>query len=147
MNFKRLTAHVTAIAIGCASTAILADANYTQRAKEQAERAAAAAAIAAEQVEAARVATPEVPSQGAETNLAPADNNPKAQTSTSSRSSTPAQTAQTEPLKTVPVFRTFSIAGLHFLDSMAFLNMSLAQLSKDLRLAANVEYKILDQLS
>ena len=98
MNFKRLTAHVTAIAIGCASTAILADANYTQRAKEQAERAAAAAAIAAEQVEAARVATPEVPSQGAETNLAPADNNPKAQTSTSSRSSTPAQTAQTETL-------------------------------------------------
>ena len=100
MNFKRLTAQVTAIAIGCASTAIFADANYTQRAKEQAERAAAAAAIAAEQVEAARVATPEVPSQGAETNLAPADNNPKAQTSTSSRSSTPAQTAQTEPLKT-----------------------------------------------
>ena len=100
MNFKRLTAHVTAIAIGCASTAIFADANYTQRAKEQAERAAAAAAIAAEQVEAARVATPEVPSQGAETNLAPADNNPRAQTSTSSRSSTPAQTAQTEPLKT-----------------------------------------------
>ena len=45
MNFKRLTAHVTAIAIGCASTAIFADANYTQRAKEQAERAAAAAAI------------------------------------------------------------------------------------------------------
>jgi hypothetical protein len=100
MNFKRLTAQVTAIAIGCASTAIFADANYTQRAKEQAERAAAAAAIAAEQVEAARVATPEAPSQGAETNLAPADNNPKAQTSTSSRSSAPAQTAQAETVKT-----------------------------------------------
>ncbi len=100
MNFKRLTAQVTAIAIGCASTAIFADANYTQRAKEQAERAAAAAAIAAEQVEAARVATPEAPSQGAETNLAPADNNPKAQTSTSSRSSEPAQTAQAETVKT-----------------------------------------------
>ena len=100
MNFKRLTAQVTAIAIGCASTAIFADANYTQRAKEQAERAAAAAAIAAEQVEAARVASPEAPSQGAETNLAPADNNPKAQTSTSSRSSAPAQTAQAETVKT-----------------------------------------------
>ena len=46
MYLKRLTAQVTAIAIGCASTAIYADANYTQRAKEQAERAAAAAAIA-----------------------------------------------------------------------------------------------------
>ena len=45
MYLKRLTAQVTAIAIGCASTAVYADANYTQRAKEQAERAAAAAAI------------------------------------------------------------------------------------------------------
>jgi hypothetical protein len=65
MYLKRLTAQVTAIAIGCASTAIYADANYTQRAKEQAERAAAAAAIAADQVEAARVAEPATSSQRA----------------------------------------------------------------------------------
>jgi hypothetical protein len=100
MYLKRLTAQVTAIAIGCASTAIYADANYTQRAKEQAERAAAAAAIAADQVEAARVAEPATSSQGAETNVAPAGNNPSAQTSTSTRSSTPAQTAQTDSVRT-----------------------------------------------
>jgi hypothetical protein len=100
MYLKRLTAQVTAIAIGCASTAIYADANYTQRAKEQAERAAAAAAIAADQVEAARVAEPATSSQGAETNVAPAGNNPSAQTSTSARSSTPAQTAQTDSVRT-----------------------------------------------
>jgi hypothetical protein len=105
MYLKRLMAQVTAIAIACASTAIYADANYTQRAKEQAERAAAAAAIAADQVEAARVAEPAVAepataSQGAETNVAPAGNNPSAQTSTSSRSSEPEQTAQTDSVKT-----------------------------------------------
>ena len=100
MYLKRLTAQVTAIAIGCASTAIYADANYTQRAKEQAERAAAAAAIAADQVEAARVAEPATSSQGAETNVAPAGNNPSAQTSTSARSSTPAQTAQADSVRT-----------------------------------------------
>jgi hypothetical protein len=100
MYLKRLTAQVTAIAIGCASSAIYADANYTQRAKEQAERAAAAAAIAADQVEAARVAEPATASQGAETNVAPAGNNPSAQTSTSARSSTPAQTAQTDSVRT-----------------------------------------------
>jgi hypothetical protein len=100
MYLKRLTAQVTAIAIGFASTAIYADANYTQRAKEQAERAAAAAAIAADQVEAARVAEPATSSQGAETNVAPAGNNPSAQTSTSARSSTPAQTAQTDSVRT-----------------------------------------------
>ena len=91
MYLKRLTAQVTAIAIGCGSTAIYADANYTQRAKEQAERAAAAAAIAADQVEAARVAEPKIvepkiaepgtSTQGAETNVAPAGN--AAETSTS----------------------------------------------------------------
>ncbi len=100
MYLKRLTAQVTAIAIGCASSAIYADANYTQRAKEQAERAAAAAAIAADQVEAARVAEPATSSQGAETNVAPAGNNPSAQTSTSTRSSTSEQTAQTDGVKT-----------------------------------------------
>jgi hypothetical protein len=100
MYLKRLMAQVTAIAIACASTAIYADANYTQRAKEQAERAAAAAAIAADQVEAARVAEPATASQGAETNVAPAGNNPSAQTSTSSRSSEPEQTAQTDSVRT-----------------------------------------------
>jgi hypothetical protein len=100
MYLKRLTAQVTAIAIGCASTAIYADANYSQRAKEQAERAAAAAAIAADQVEAARVAEPATSSQGAETSVAPAGNNQSAQTSTSARSSTPAQTAQTDSVRT-----------------------------------------------
>ena len=100
MNLKRLAAQLTALAIGCASMAIHADANYTQRAKEQAERAAAAAAIAAEQVEAARVAEPATSSQGAETSRAPAGNNPSAQTSTSSRPSNPAQTAQTGTVKT-----------------------------------------------
>ena len=102
MNLKRLAAQLTALAIGCASMAIHADANYTQRAKEQAERAAAAAAIAAEQVEAARVAEPATSSQGAETSRAPAGNNPSAQTSTSSRPSNPAQTAQTGTVKTDP---------------------------------------------
>ena len=97
MYLKRLTAQVTAIAIGCASTAIYADANYTQRAKEQAERAAAAAAIAADQVEAARVAEPETSTQGAETNVAPAGN--AAQTSTSTRSSS-SETAQADGVKT-----------------------------------------------
>ena len=97
MYLKRLTAQVTAIAIGCASTAIYADANHTQRAKEQAERAAAAAAIAADQVEAARVAEPETSTQGAETNVAPAGN--AAQTSTSTRSSS-SETAQADGVKT-----------------------------------------------
>ena len=83
MYFKRLTAQATAIVITCASSVVYADANYSQRAKEQAERAAAAAAIAADQVEAARVAEPVTPSQGAETSVAPADNNPTAETSTS----------------------------------------------------------------
>ena len=100
MYLKRLTAQVTAIAIGCASTAIYADANYTQRAKEQAERAAAAAAIAADQVEAARVAEPETSTQGAETNVAPAGN--AAETSTSSTSSRlqASETAQANGVKT-----------------------------------------------
>ncbi len=100
MYLKRLTAQVTAIAIGCASTAIYADANYTQRAKEQAERAAAAAAIAADQVEAARVAEPETSTQGAETNVAPAGN--AAETSTSSTSSRlrASETAQADGVKT-----------------------------------------------
>ena len=48
MYFKRLTAQATAIAITCASSVVSADANYSHRAKEQAERAAAAAAIAAD---------------------------------------------------------------------------------------------------
>ena len=106
MYFKRLTAQATAIAITCASSVVYADANYSQRAKEQAERAAAAAAIAADQVEAARVAEPVTPSQGAETSVAPADNNPTAETSTSTRSSaTPGasqaqQTAQTDSVRT-----------------------------------------------
>ena len=58
MYLQRLAAQLIAIAIGCACTAVYADANYSQRAKEQAERAATAAAIAAEQVEAARAARP-----------------------------------------------------------------------------------------
>ena len=45
MYFKRLTAQATAIAITWASSVVYADANYSQRAKEQAERAAAAAAM------------------------------------------------------------------------------------------------------
>jgi hypothetical protein len=107
MYLKRLTAYVTAIAIGCASTAIYADANYSQRAKEQAERAAAAAAIAADQVEAARVAEPATAStsQGAETSVAPAGNDSSAQTSSSagskaSQTAQSNQTAQTESVKT-----------------------------------------------
>ena len=55
MYLKRLMAQFIVVALFCASTAIYADANYIQRAKEQAERAAAAAAIAATQVETARV--------------------------------------------------------------------------------------------
>ena len=44
-------------------------------------------------------------------------------------------------------FRTFTIGGLNFLDSMAFLPMSLNQLTKDLKLTPNFKYKILDQLN
>ena len=43
-------------------------------------------------------------------------------------------------------FKTFSIGGIHFLDSLAFLNMSLSQLAKDLKLVENYEYKILNAL-
>ena len=97
--------------IGCACTAVYADANYSQRAKEQAERAATAAAIAAEQVEAAarsgqaaaeaaqvieREKKESVVKQGAETNVAPAGNT--AQTSTSSKST--AATTQNESVRT-----------------------------------------------
>ncbi|MBU28653.1 MAG: hypothetical protein CMD54_00895 [Gammaproteobacteria bacterium] len=86
MYLQRLAAQLIAIAIGFACTAVYADANYSQRAKEQAERAATAAAIAAEQVEAARATKPAesaqvietektpVATQGAETNVAPAGN-------------------------------------------------------------------------
>ena len=100
MYLKRLTAQVTAIAIGCASTAIYADANYTQRAKEQAERAAAAAAIAADQVEAARVAEPETSTQGAETNVAPAGNSAETSTSSTSSRLQASETAQANGVKT-----------------------------------------------
>ena len=100
MYLKRLTAQVTAIAIGCASTAIYADANYTQRAKEQAERAAAAAAIAADQVEAARVAEPETSTQGAETNVAPAGNSAATSTSSTSSRLQASETAQANGVKT-----------------------------------------------
>ena len=44
-------------------------------------------------------------------------------------------------------FRTFTVAGLNFLDSMAYLPMSLNQLTKDLKLTPNFKYKILDQLN
>tara|TARA_Y100000991_G_scaffold212501_1_gene196732 strand:+ start:1880 stop:3136 length:1257 start_codon:yes stop_codon:yes gene_type:complete len=109
MYLQRLAAQLIAIAIGCTCTAVYADANYSQRAKEQAERAATAAAIAAEQVEAARAANPTeasqvaeteqtpVAKQGAETNVAPAGNT--AQTSTSSRSTT-SSTAQNDSAQT-----------------------------------------------
>ena len=100
MYLKRLTAQVTAIAIGCASTAIYADANYTQRAKEQAERAAAAAAIAADQVEAARVAESETSTQGAETNVAPAGNSAETSTSSTSSRLQASETAQANGVKT-----------------------------------------------
>ena len=100
MYLKRLTAQVTAIAIGCASTAIYADANYTQRAKEQAERAATAAAIAADQVEAARVAEPETSTQGAETNVAPAGNSAETSTSSTSSRLQASETAQANGVKT-----------------------------------------------
>ena len=58
MYLQRLAAQLIAIVIGCACTAVYADANYSQRAKEQAERAATAAAIAAEQLQAARATDP-----------------------------------------------------------------------------------------
>ncbi len=44
-------------------------------------------------------------------------------------------------------FRTFSVWGLNFLDSMAYLPSSLAQLAKDLSLTPNIQYNILDQLN
>jgi hypothetical protein len=43
-------------------------------------------------------------------------------------------------------FKTFSVGGITFLDSLAFLNMSLAQLANDLKLTPNYDYKILDSL-
>ena len=58
MYLQRLAAQLIAIVIGCACTAVYADANYSQRAKEQAERAATAAAIAAEQLQATPTAQP-----------------------------------------------------------------------------------------
>jgi hypothetical protein len=108
MYLQRLAAQLIAILVGCACTAVYADANYSQRAKEQAERAATAAAIAAEQVEAARTAQAaeaaqvvekekaSVVKQGAETSVAPAGN--IAQTSTSSGATT--ATAQNESVRT-----------------------------------------------
>ncbi len=105
MYLKRLTAQWIVMLLVCASPVIYADANYTQRAKEQAERAAAAAAIAADSiVEEARVietkknpsdiATSEPNSNGAETNtsnpdgaetnIAPAGNSQKRSTANSS---------------------------------------------------------------
>ena len=108
MYLQRLAAQLIAIVVGCACTAVYADANYSQRAKEQAERAATAAAIAAEQVEAARTAQAaeaaqvvekekaSVVKQGAETSVAPAGNT--AQTSTSSGATT--ATAQNESVRT-----------------------------------------------
>ena len=73
MYLTRLMAQFIAVAFVCGSTAIYADANYMQRAKEQAERAAAAAAIAAAQVETARVTEAASNSDGAETNTSSSD--------------------------------------------------------------------------
>ena len=105
MYLKRLTAQWMVMMLVCASPVIYADANYTQRAKEQAERAAAAAAIAADNtVEEARVIEPKQNSgatnkiepnsngaetntsnpDGAETNVAPAGNSQKKLTNNSS---------------------------------------------------------------
>ncbi len=109
MYLQRLAAQLIAIAIGFVCTAVYADANYSQRAKEQAERAATAAAIAADQVEAARATKPAesaqvvetektpVETQGAETNVAPAGNT--VQTPSSSRSTT-STTAQNQSVQT-----------------------------------------------
>ena len=109
MYLQRLAAQLIAIAIGFACTAVYADANYSQRAKEQAERAATAAAIAAEQVEAARATKPAesaqvietektpVATKGAETNVAPAGNT--AQMPASSRPKGPT-TARNESVQT-----------------------------------------------
>lgn len=76
---KCLMAQITVVALLCVTHLSFADANYAQRAKEQAERAAAAAAIAADQVEEARVINAEDSVvddslKGAETSVAPADN-------------------------------------------------------------------------
>ena len=73
MYLKRLMAQFIVVALVCGSTAIYADANYMQRAKEQAERAAAAAAIAAAQVETARVTEAASNPAGAETNTSSPD--------------------------------------------------------------------------
>ncbi len=75
---KCLKAHITITTLLCVSPLIFADANYAQRAKEQAERAAAAAAIAADQLgEEVRVVGSEDNRgsddfKGAETSIAPA---------------------------------------------------------------------------
>lgn len=83
MYLQRLAAQLIALVIGCACTVVYADANYSQRAKEQAERAATAAAIAAERIEAAEPAEAAqvvetekrtAVTRGAETNVAPAGN-------------------------------------------------------------------------
>lgn len=59
---KCLKAQVSVMALMLSAPYALADVNYNQRAKEQAERAAAAASIAAEQVESARMSESETPS-------------------------------------------------------------------------------------
>ncbi len=43
-------------------------------------------------------------------------------------------------------FKTFSVYGIHFIDSYAFLNLPLNKLADDLRLTPNYEYKILKSL-
>ncbi|HAN81351.1 MAG TPA: hypothetical protein DCQ47_07860 [Gammaproteobacteria bacterium] len=109
MYLQRLAAQLIAIAIGFACTAVYADANYSQRAKEQAERAATAAAIAAEQVEAARATKPAesaqvietektpVATQGAETNVAPAGNTAQMPASSRPKGPTTARNESVQP--------------------------------------------------
>lgn len=133
MYSKCLKAKVSVIALMLSAPVALADVNYNQRAKEQAERAAAAASIAAEQVEAARVSEPETPSTQAESS-SPSGTGSTAATSTSTqtRSSTAPdrETVQTEtsggsqvdgPLEDQPL--VIDVSNLYDQDGLGDLTM------------------------
>ena len=93
MYSKCLKAQVSMIALMLSAPIALADVNYNQRAKEQAERAAAAASIAAEQVEAARAVEPDATGSGNSTSSA-------SSTSTSASSESSAGTSTNTQTRT-----------------------------------------------
>ena len=135
---KCLMAHIIAATLLCVIPPSFADANYAQRAKEQAERAAAAAAIAADQVEEARVANSKSDNKpiddslkGAETSVAPADNQQLTSTPNSQVMGTPTEAVRTDaqqsgeggdgPLEDQPL--VIDVSNLYDEDGLGDLTM------------------------